>query len=180
MTKSSLDYNIDYVIKRLTTAFTGFKYISIECTERNIYELQQNFFKNKYYNLLLFLNFVKEYSEDVGIYIGKIFFNLFINNEKLEKMYIFDAKFCLNDYYKTAIVLSYFSELKTFVLNIASYGGLELQPSVHIHFSIEQIYKYLKIILITDSAIYNQFGMDLFLCRNDLLEQYLNSLKKIQ
>jgi len=156
------DSDIDFILKSLTTLSDGFKYVVVDCTKKNIFELQQNFFKNKYYNLFLFQYFAKG---DIGNYIGEIFFYLFINNEKLEKLQIFNTNFYLSDYYKPMMYLKYSLKFKTFVLTIKSNGLGVKNLNDNIHFSIEQVRKYLKIILITNSTIYNQWGLNVFLSR---------------
>jgi hypothetical protein len=160
----------------INNKFPGGWGVAVRFSEKIYDELERIFFDNNCLNIFYFNIFIKEIlPEDLVIYIAKMFYNLFIDNQRLQ-----EANETALDYFETCIpqMILNFSALaekfelskessnhfidKGFVLNAECYTSSRNIIENHASLSSEETYKYLKIILNLGVRIYDILSWDIF------------------
>lgn len=171
----TLDSDINYVINGLINDKFHDKWgVAVVFDEDIHVQLKQNFFKNNYHKIFLFQFFSEKILvKDEINYIGKIFFNFFINNEKLEKANIFALNY-FGDI-SPQMILNFLPGLITtpeekiiisnnegFVLNIQCYTDDGSTLENYVDLSLKETHQYLKIILPMGKLIYDVMSENIF------------------
>jgi len=144
----------------INNKFPGGWGVAVRFSEKIYDELERIFFNNNCLNIFYFNIFIKEIlPEDLVIYIAKMFYNLFIDNQRLQ-----EANEAALDYFNGCIpqMNLNFCANKGFVLNAECYTSSRNIIENHASLSSEETYKYLKIILNLGVRIYDILSWDIF------------------
>jgi|SRR5579862_1762996 hypothetical protein len=159
------DNKINHIMEKLIENKCPTNHVSLYFSEEVYDELQQNFFNNgSNFNFLLLKYFIKQIlPEDITIYIANIFFNLFINNKKLEEI----TESILIDYHigkfkrgRPEMELKYHPKDNKFGLDIGVYLSFPSILENCVSLSSDETYKFLYIILNANIKNLN-FTMDI-------------------